>query len=264
MEEVGFPGLLLWVGLSVSTIVLVMRWLRRVKDVELRTYFVALLVAFISLTIQGLSGPTLAVTEGAFLWFVPGVVAYWFAGAGRTAIAGRTRRWREERERAVIGRRSPDAGDGSPRFPMLSRLNLLLGDRRSTVVAIAVLSLVSGFAEAATLALMAVIATSLVGSKHTHVHIGSLHPGVGVLILVALALAVLRLVLQIPSSILPARIAADVQTNLRTKLFHAFTVGVVGGAVPRSRGAAAGHDDDLRRCRQPEARWERRTCLPVA
>ena len=33
----------------------------------------------------------------------------------------------------------------------------------------------------------------------------------------------LRLLLQIPLSILPARIAADVQASLRTRLFDAFT-----------------------------------------
>jgi hypothetical protein len=56
-----------------------------VADVETRTYLVGLLAGFIALTIQGLSGPTLAVTVGAFLWFVPGVVSYWLAGAKRTA-----------------------------------------------------------------------------------------------------------------------------------------------------------------------------------
>jgi hypothetical protein len=86
MREVGFPGLFLWVGLSVSTIALVLRRLRRVRDVELRTYFVAMITAFIALTLEGLSSPTLAVTVGAFLWFVPGVVAYWFAGPGWAAM----------------------------------------------------------------------------------------------------------------------------------------------------------------------------------
>jgi O-antigen ligase len=86
VKEMGIPGLVLWLGLSINVLVLGMRRLRRVVDIELRTYFVALLAGFITLTIQGFSGPTLAVTNGAFLWFVPGVVAYWFAGPGRSML----------------------------------------------------------------------------------------------------------------------------------------------------------------------------------
>ena len=85
-DELGAPGLLLWIGLSLSVIVLAARRLRRVPDVELRTYLVAILTAFIALTMQGVSGATLAVTVGAFLWFAPGVIAYWLAGAGWTAM----------------------------------------------------------------------------------------------------------------------------------------------------------------------------------
>jgi ATP-binding cassette subfamily B protein len=112
------------------------------------------------------------------------------------------------------------------RSPMLSRIDLLLGERRRTVLWLALSSLVSGFAEAGTLALIAEVAASLVGGKkRTHIHAGSLHLslGIGTLIWIALGLAVVRLIMQIPISILPARIAADVQAGLRTKLFHAFT-----------------------------------------
>jgi hypothetical protein len=86
IEELGLPGLLLWIGLTVNVLALAARQLRRVRDTELRTYLVGLLTAFIALTLQGLSGPTLGVTVGAFLWFVPGAIAYWFAGPGRAAI----------------------------------------------------------------------------------------------------------------------------------------------------------------------------------
>jgi hypothetical protein len=80
MKELGFPGLLLWVGLSVSAIGLAVTRLRQVEDTEVRTYLIGLTAAFIAFTIQGLSGPTLAVTVGAFLWLVPGVISYWLAG----------------------------------------------------------------------------------------------------------------------------------------------------------------------------------------
>jgi hypothetical protein len=85
--EAGAPGLFLWIGLSVSVIVLGVRRLRRIVDPELRLYLVAVLASYVGFTIQGLAGPTLAVTPaGAYIWFVPGVVAYWFAGAGRSAM----------------------------------------------------------------------------------------------------------------------------------------------------------------------------------
>ncbi len=85
-REVGLPGLALWVGLMLSTIVLAVRRLRRIRDTELRTYLVAVLAGFIALSIEGLSSPTLSVTVGTWMWFVPGVVAYWFAGPGWTAM----------------------------------------------------------------------------------------------------------------------------------------------------------------------------------
>jgi len=107
---------------------------------------------------------------------------------------------------------------------MASRISLLLGDRRRTVATLAFCSLMSGFAEAGALALVAEVALTF-GTKRTHVHVGPLHVSATVetLIAVALALSVLRLILQIPISIMPARIASDVQARLRTSLFHAFT-----------------------------------------
>jgi hypothetical protein len=85
--ELGAPGLLLWLGLTVSVLMLGIRRLRRVTDPELRIYLVAVLASYVGFTVQGLAGTTLAVTPaGAYLWFVPGVIAYWFAGPGRVAL----------------------------------------------------------------------------------------------------------------------------------------------------------------------------------
>ncbi len=86
MKEVGLPGLLLWIGLTFNVIALAVTRLRRVVDTELRTYLVGLVAAYCAVTAQGFSGPTLAVTVGAFLWFVPGVISYWLAGPGRSAM----------------------------------------------------------------------------------------------------------------------------------------------------------------------------------
>jgi ATP-binding cassette, subfamily B, bacterial len=119
--------------------------------------------------------------------------------------------------------------DGPPPSSLSSsraRLHALLGDRRRAVATLALSSMVSGFAEAGILVLLAQIAATLV-NKHKQVTLsaGLLHPhaGVGALFLIAAALGVVRLALQAPLSILPARIAADVQARLRKDLFHAFT-----------------------------------------
>lgn len=84
--ETGVPGLLLWVGLSIEVLLLAVRRLRRVADLELRTYLVAAFAAYAALTVAGFAGPTLAVApEGTYLWFAAGVAAYWFVGPGRAA-----------------------------------------------------------------------------------------------------------------------------------------------------------------------------------
>jgi hypothetical protein len=88
--ELGAPGLLLWVGFTLAALGLALKGVKRVVDPELRMYVVALLASYIGFTIQGFAGSTLAVTPaGAFVWFAPGVIAYWFAGAGRVALADR-------------------------------------------------------------------------------------------------------------------------------------------------------------------------------
>ncbi|HEX3911273.1 MAG TPA: ABC transporter ATP-binding protein [Solirubrobacteraceae bacterium] len=112
-----------------------------------------------------------------------------------------------------------------PTLSKRARLNMLLGDRRRSVVALAGCSILSGFTEAGTLALIAQIAASLVkGGKHVNASIGHfhVHASMGTLIEVAFALTLLRLVLQIPLSVLPARIVAGVQASMRVRLFDAF------------------------------------------
>lgn len=102
--ELGAPGLLLWIGLSVSVLALSLPRLRRVEDPELRIYLVAILTTFIAFTVQGLAGTTLAVTPaGAYLWFAPGVIAYWFAGAGRSALTARSDTARPGTAVATVG-----------------------------------------------------------------------------------------------------------------------------------------------------------------
>jgi ATP-binding cassette, subfamily B, bacterial len=117
-------------------------------------------------------------------------------------------------------------GDGAPRASMRSRLSLLIGDRRRSVVGLSIFSIISGFAESATLAIIAQVAASLVkGSGHVTAHIGPVHANtsLGTLIEIAAALTFVRVALQVPLSILPARIAATVQAKMRIDLFDAFS-----------------------------------------
>lgn len=109
---------------------------------------------------------------------------------------------------------------------MWSRLELLLGNRRDLVAALVASSVLSGFTEAAILAVVAQAATSIVNHvTRIHVHMGLVeaHVSVDTLLLIGLVLAVIRLALQVMISYLPARIAADVQTRLRGRIFKAFT-----------------------------------------
>jgi hypothetical protein len=85
--ETGALGLFSWLGLSASVIGLGITRLRRIPDIELRLYLVGILTTFITMLIQGLSAPTLAVSPaGAFQWFAAGVLAYWIAGPGWAAV----------------------------------------------------------------------------------------------------------------------------------------------------------------------------------
>ena len=123
----------------------------------------------------------------------------------------------------------PRRGRGGAISPakMSARLTVLLGERRRTVVALAGASVVSGFTEAAMLAVLAQIAVVLVGGKGHHptkLQGLDLHLSANTLLLAAFCLAVFRLLMQFPLSILPARIAADVQSGLRKRLFMAFTL----------------------------------------
>ena len=108
----------------------------------------------------------------------------------------------------------------------LRQLATLFGGRRLAVAALVVSSVLGGLCEAAILATVAQAAGALVdGARRVHVNFGSLHltETVGALLAIGLALAVARLLLQAPLSILPARIAADVQARLQAGLFVAYT-----------------------------------------
>jgi ABC-type multidrug transport system fused ATPase/permease subunit len=130
--------------------------------------------------------------------------------------------------RRAIGASRPDRRSGSDgvRSGVREHLLPLLGERRRLIGALALTSICSGFVEAATLGVIAQVAAALVnGGKHVRIDVGPFHllAPIGTLVAVAFALTLLRLALQFPISILPARIAADVQSQLRRRLFHTFS-----------------------------------------
>lgn len=106
------------------------------------------------------------------------------------------------------------------------RLTSLFGARRTLVVALVISSMLAGLGEAAILATVAQAAAALVdGVRSVHIDVGPAHltETVGVLLAIAFGLAVVRLALQVPLSIIPSRISADVQARMQRQLFGAFT-----------------------------------------
>ena len=102
----------------------------------------------------------------------------------------------------------------------------LLGDRRLTVGILVFTAVLAGLAESAILTITAQTAAALVdGARVVSADVGSLHlkVSVGKLLLIGFGLATVRLALQGPLSVLPAKIAADVQQRFRDRLFDAFT-----------------------------------------
>jgi hypothetical protein len=77
--ELGLPGLIFWVALSITMIGLAVRGLRRIGDVELRLYLAGVFAAVIAFTIMGFVGPTMSnLPFGPYFWFALGIAAYWF------------------------------------------------------------------------------------------------------------------------------------------------------------------------------------------
>jgi ATP-binding cassette subfamily B protein len=107
---------------------------------------------------------------------------------------------------------------------MRSRLDLLIGDKRSLLVALSGCSMIAGFTEAFSIAIIAQVAASLVSNKSNTGKSGlfHLHASVPTLLWIGFALTMVRIAMQWPISILPARISAEVARGLRTRIFRAF------------------------------------------
>lgn len=117
---------------------------------------------------------------------------------------------------------------------MWSQLDLLIGDRRKLIAGLSLLSIVSAFTETAVIVIVAEVAADLAGvgakkGKHAIAAAAKgntlfdIHTSVPTLLWIGLALTVWRLLLQWPSSTLPARVAAEVQQGVRLRIFTGFT-----------------------------------------
>jgi len=79
-DELGAPGLIVWVGMSLYVSIVVARGMRRISDGDLAILLAGVCAPFIALIFMGFSGPlTTSAALGPYYWFVVGVAAYWFS-----------------------------------------------------------------------------------------------------------------------------------------------------------------------------------------
>jgi hypothetical protein len=84
MNEVGLPGLIVWIALTFYLLWLAATRLRTVQDIEIRIGLSAIAAVISGLTIMGFAGAFMAGSgSGPYFWFAMGVMAYWLVGPGR-------------------------------------------------------------------------------------------------------------------------------------------------------------------------------------
>ena len=84
VTELGAPGLLVWVAMSVYLMFIVAFGMRRVRDSDLAVCLAAAFAPVFALFIEGTSGPISdSAAAGPYFWFALGTAAYWFAGPGQ-------------------------------------------------------------------------------------------------------------------------------------------------------------------------------------
>jgi hypothetical protein len=88
-DELGAPGLIVWVALTLYVIALATLGIRHFRgDGELAIMLAGAFAPFVALTLEGFSGPFITSTaSGPYFWLAIGIAAYWFAGPGRRRLA---------------------------------------------------------------------------------------------------------------------------------------------------------------------------------
>ena len=94
LVELGLPGLLLVLGMTLRLIVLAFRRVRKIEDDELRWYLAAVAAPFCAFVVSWFTTSTSVTSPNApYFWFAAGVLAYWLLDRreteGRTAPAAR-------------------------------------------------------------------------------------------------------------------------------------------------------------------------------
>lgn len=83
VDELGAPGLILFVCLLAQVGVLVLARLPRVGDLDVRIELAAVFAPFFAFAVMGLRGAYMDTSSaGPYFWFAVGVAAYWLAGPG--------------------------------------------------------------------------------------------------------------------------------------------------------------------------------------
>jgi hypothetical protein len=92
MNELGLPGLILWVSFTIMLLSLAATRLRQIHDIETRIDLAAVFSVIAGLTFMGFAGAFMAGQgAGPFFWFAAGIVAYWLAGP-ESAVRSKMRR----------------------------------------------------------------------------------------------------------------------------------------------------------------------------
>ncbi len=81
VNEVGAPGLIAWIALTLTLLWLGITRLRSIADLDARLSLAAILAALAGLTMMGFEGAFMAGQgSGPYFWFAAGVIAFWLAG----------------------------------------------------------------------------------------------------------------------------------------------------------------------------------------
>ncbi len=92
MNEIGLPGLLLWLCFYIYLGVLVVRRLSLIQDLDIRLALAAVFSVLAGLFVMGFAGAFSAGQAGGpYFWFAAGIAAYWLAGPGRRVAAAPSR-----------------------------------------------------------------------------------------------------------------------------------------------------------------------------
>jgi O-antigen ligase len=83
VDELGAPGLVLFVALLITIFVLAVRRLPRIEDIDVRIDLAAVFAVIMAYSVMGLRGAFMDTSSAApYFWFAVGIAAYWLAGDG--------------------------------------------------------------------------------------------------------------------------------------------------------------------------------------